>query len=455
MIVLNPAALVLIAEFPLFLLLLWYLEGGIYFKPIAVYIIIIGLAVVIMGKTRFTDDGPADDAPLSKPLDSFPTLEELVKRTASVCGRTAPRRVSLSLSPTPWRRFGVDLHRRQYHAVALPVPLSCMEIWSVSEFEAHIARTLVFRAGTSWPAAIIERAIQRLTTEQHQRRVLGGAHWTVQARAGLLQRYVDALNEWGFLADVKADVNVGRLLGSGTVMAFTYKTALAQVLAPAFIASIIEPALERHALLPVAESYAAYAAAIDPYWSATVNQKLKDIDRSPGSNSDSLIARLAVLSTLPAGFTLQDPRPATTLFSEFDAVAREVAANEFGLERVKLAVDADVGDSVRLSVIPQMRDEVARNYVLLEEKTPDDIPELLAAKEQLAGKRIPYLLGAFLALSLIDENWDVHYEIGAGIQLCLGKRLVQPFTLVEQLDTKVISEADFANALSSTPGSSG
>jgi hypothetical protein len=452
LIVLNPAALVLIAEFPLFLLLLWYLEGGIYFKPIAVYIIIIGLAVVIMGKTRFTDDGPADDAPLSKPLDSFPTLEELVKRTASVCGRTAPRRVSLSLSPTPWRRFGVDLHRRQYHAVALPVPLSCMEIWSVSEFEAHIARTLVFRAGTSWPAAIIERAIQRLTTEQHQRRVLGGAHWTVQARAGLLQRYVDALNEWGFLADVKADVNVGRLLGSGTVMAFTYKTALAQV-------------------LPVAESYAAYAAAIDPYWSATVNQKLKDIDRSPGSNSDSLIARLAVLSTLPAGFTLQDPRPATTLFSEFDAVAREVAANEFGLERVKLAVDADVGDSVRLSVIPQMRDEVARNYVLLEEKTPDDIPELLAAKEQLAGnyrtdpkfllahvqwvQRIPYLLGAFLALSLIDENWDVHYEIGAGIQLCLGKRLVQPFTLVEQLDTKVISEADFANALSSTPGSSG
>lgn len=258
----------------------------------------------------------------------------------------------------------------------------------------------------------------------------------MQARAGLLQRYVDALNEWGFLADVKADVNVGRLLGSGTVMAFTYKTALAQV-------------------LPVAESYAAYAAAIDPYWSATVNQKLKDIDRSPGSNSDSLIARLAVLSTLPAGFTLQDPRPATTLFSEFDAVAREVAANEFGLERVKLAVDADVGDSVRLSVIPQMRDEVARNYVLLEEKTPDDIPELLAAKEQLAGKRIPYLLGAFLALSLIDENWDVHYEIGAGIQLCLGKRLVQPFTLVEQLDTKVIPEADFANALSSTPGSSG
>jgi hypothetical protein len=36
---LNPAALVLIAEFPLFLILLWVLEGGIYFAPMGIYIL--------------------------------------------------------------------------------------------------------------------------------------------------------------------------------------------------------------------------------------------------------------------------------------------------------------------------------------------------------------------------------------------------------------------------------
>ena len=38
---LNPAALILILEFPLFLALLWVLEGGIYFKPIGVYILVL------------------------------------------------------------------------------------------------------------------------------------------------------------------------------------------------------------------------------------------------------------------------------------------------------------------------------------------------------------------------------------------------------------------------------
>jgi hypothetical protein len=469
LIILNPAALILIAEFPLFLLLLWSLEGGIYFKPIAVYMMIV-LTIVIIGKKRFGEDGPANDVPVSKPLDSYPALQELVKRTASVCGRPSPRRVSMSLSQTPWHRFGVDLRRFQYDAEALPVPLSCMEIWSVSELEVHIARTLDSHGDASWPPAIIEAAIQRLTTEQHQKRLLGAAHWTVHARARLLQGYIDALNEWRFLVDMKADVNVARLLGVGTVMAFTYKTALAQALAPAFIASVIEPAIDKHALLPIAESYAAYAEAVDPHWRDAVNQKLKEMDRSPSSNSSSLFARLTVLSSLPPGFTLQDPRPAITLFSEFNAVAREVAANEFGSERVKSAVDADVGSSVRLSVIPQMRDEVGRNYALLEGKTPFDIPELLAAKERLAAsyrtdpklllahvqrvQRIPYLLGAFLALSLIDENWDIHYEIVAGIQLRLGERWIQPFTLVEQLDDKTISDADFAIALNSPSGPS-
>jgi len=458
--ILNPAVHLLVIEFPMFLLLLWFVEG-IYLIPIAVYILIL-LACVIIRNVQLTPGNPPADAPLSKPLDLYPELRERAKAIASRWRKSAPRSVSMSLSPTPWHPFGVNLHRSQYFSKALTAPISCLDTWSITEFEAHIARTLVFHRGPAWLVTRIESAIERLAAEQLQQRRRKVSDWIVRARARALQRYTNTFTAWRVLVEMEADLKVASVLGSGTLMSLTYKTALAHVVTPAFINSVIEPAIDQHALLPIADSYAAYASAVDPHWRDAVDKALKEIHRS-SRPKNSLVARLAVLSTLPAGATMVDPRPAKTLFPDFKTLEREVAANEFGAQRIESAADVDAENSLRLTVIPQLRDEVARNSALFEGKTRFDIPQLLIGKASLAEiykpnpkfllahvqreQRIPYLLGAFLALNMIDEHWDVHYEINHGIELRLGQRLVQPFTLVKQLDAKTISATDFAAAV--------
>lgn len=58
---LNPLALVLILEFPLFFMPLWVLEGGIYFTPIGIYMLLL-LAAVIIRKRQIGPDRPVRPA---------------------------------------------------------------------------------------------------------------------------------------------------------------------------------------------------------------------------------------------------------------------------------------------------------------------------------------------------------------------------------------------------------
>ncbi len=257
---LNPAALLLIVEFPQFLVLLWIVERGVYFKPIAFYIIILLVAVIIR-IIQLGSDSPSTDPPLSKPLASYPALNELAKGVASRCRKPAPRHVWMSLSPAPWQRFGVDLRRSQYLRGGLPLPIACLGMWSFLELEAHIARTIVYHRGPSWLLTIIEGAIERHRWEQYQAQFRKTSDLIVRARGRVLQRYVRLSTWWRFLVDLEADLKVARVAGPGTVISLAYKTELAQRLVPAFIASVIEPAVERHALLPIADSYAMYASA--------------------------------------------------------------------------------------------------------------------------------------------------------------------------------------------------
>jgi len=354
------------------------------------------------------------------------------------------------------------MHRPQYIGRGISLPISCLEIWSISELEAHFARALLSRPSPTWLLTIVERAIERLGAEQYQAEISKRRHWLLRSRGQALRRYIDTLNGWRFLVDLEADLKAARLVGPDSVMSLAYKTELAHALVSEFINAVIEPALDKHTLLPIANSYAAYAYAVDPHWREAVDAALKEANRSPVPNSP-IVARLAFLSTLPARVAVQDPRPATSLFPNFKVIEREVAAYEFGTERIESAEDVDVANSVRTSVIPRLRDEIDRNRGLLGGKTRFEIPALLCVKAKLAvdyrpdpkfllapiqrEHQIPYLLGAFLALSLIDEHWDVAYEIGEGVQLRLGARQVQPFRLVEQLDASEISDVEFADAV--------
>ena len=140
---LNPAAIVLLLEFPLFLVLLWVLEGGIYFTPIGIYMLVL-LAAVIIRKRQLGPDKPASDPPLQKPLNADPALADFVKRVASRFKKSAPPYSFMSLSPIPWHRFGVDLRSCRRLGRGLPLPTTYLEILSISELEATPAGQVTF-----------------------------------------------------------------------------------------------------------------------------------------------------------------------------------------------------------------------------------------------------------------------------------------------------------------------
>jgi hypothetical protein len=459
---LNPAALVLIAEFPLFLILLWILEGGIYFAPMGIYILVL-LAVVIIRKKQLGPDRPHSDLPLQRPLSADLALHDLVKRVASRLRKASPQYSFISLSPTPWHRFGVDLRSFPRPDRRLPLPITYLGILSISELEAYIARTLVSHRGPPWLFTAVELATGRLGAEQYQAQLRTATHWMVRAQRRALEKYVDLVSAWRLLVDLDADLRVARMLGADVVISLAYKTELANLLASPFIPEVVEPALDKQALLPIAESYAAYASTVDPHWRDAVSGSLKHAESSSGTGSSSVVARLALLSNLPRSIAVQDPRPAISAFTDFEQLEREVAINEFGRQRLETAVKVDSSNWARLALIPLLRDEVDRNGDILHAKTRFDIPELLRNKTELAAnyitnrkfllsqiqkqERVPYLLGAFLALDLIDEQWVVSYEMAAGIQLRSSDRQLRPFTLVEQLDAKVITDAEFLDAV--------
>jgi hypothetical protein len=460
LILLNSVAMVLITQFPWFLFLMWMLEGRIYFKPVAFYVLAVVIAVTIR-KAQLGSEKVPTDIPLTKPLSSNPSLQEFTTRATARLGKRVAKHVHFALSPVPWSPFGADLDHAQANAPGLPLPVTLLETWSLSELEAYVARTAVAHHGPRWLISNIEGAIKRLASEQYQTQV--ATRGMSDVRSMLLRKYADTLRGLRLFEDVEADFRVARIWGPELVMSLIYKTELARAFVPAFITSVLEPAIDRHVLLPVAGSYSLYASAGDPHWRSAVTAALRENERNPGSGASSLIARLAILSAMPQGTVFQDPRSAVVLFRDLKTLEREVAANEFGRERTDSASDMEGADSVRLSILPHLRDEVERNIAMLAGKTRFDIPSLLRDKTTLAAayrpdpkfllahtqrvERIPYLLGAFLALDLMNEEWEVSFEFGEGIELRSGSRKIQPFTVVEQLDKSTISDEEFTDAV--------
>lgn len=455
---LNPMVILLLIYFPSYLWLLARLDEGIYLKPIGFYAFIL-FGAAAAKKIYDGPDEPVPDQPVLDPIGAYPDLQQMVERVARSFHCSSPKQVSIALSPVSWRAFGVDISLFRWRNVGLPLPLGCFGTWSVSELEAFVARVLMHRRGPGWLFKTVLWAIHRLDAEQYQHQVQNVTHWLARARGKALDRYLSALDEWRFLSDLEADLAASRYISPDVLMSLAYKTAMAESLLPMFLTTVVEPALKQRALLCVADAYAAYALAVDPHWLDEIVKALQDLDRDSSSDSGPLIKRLAVLSTLPKVFTLQDPRPATSLLRDYRAAELRAAANELGSDLVESAAKIDMADSVRLAIIPLLKDEVDRNILLLEGKTRFDIPDLLRRKAELAAdyraddrflfapvqkeSMIPLLLGSFLALALIEEKWEASFELHEGIRLGLAGRCVQPFTLVGQLESGAITEAEF------------
>ena len=462
LIFLNPAIIFLIAYFPAYLLLLSRFEGGTYVKPVGIFFLIL-LVAVIVRKIQLGSDIPAADLPVSKPLSNYPALQEIVRTVAAQLNCPPPKLLRLGLSPVPWQRLGVDLERPGRRGRAVPIPLCCLPVWSILDFQAHIARNILLRRGPAWLMKLIESAIDRLAAEQYQAHLTGNSHWLVRAQGKALQRYVDALGAWRFLVDLEADLKAARFVGVEAVMSSIYKTEIAKLWVPVCLSSLIEPAIDKRALLPIAESCAFYISAADPNCKDVVNRALKEIEQSPESGASPFVVRLAALSAMPMEVGAQDPRTASSLFADFRTLEREVAANEIGSRKIEQAKDVDADRAVDLVVMPQIKDEISRSFELLFGRDRFDIPALLRDKANLAAhyrpdyyhalppaerqERIPYLLRAFLALELIQDQWVLSYKVSDGIHLCLGERKIQPFSLVDELDSDLISDKEFLAAI--------
>jgi hypothetical protein len=277
-------------------------------------------------------------------------------------------------------------------------------------------------------------------------------------------RIREAVDNLRFLVDLEADLRTTRTVSAATVISLAYKTELSRLISPQFVSSVLLPSLDHATLLPIAESYAAFVSPIEPTWSQTIHDELRNLELSPPGNVGALAARIAVLSALPNQPIAMDPRPAAVLFQNLEAVEREAAENEFGHARISGAMLIRADEYFNRSLLPEIMAEVTRNSALLEGRTKSDIPELLNARVSLAERyrsnsnflladvqreeMISYLLGAFLTVQLINEGWRASHSHDEGIRLTSGNgRDVSPFNVVAQLASGDLSAADFISAI--------
>lgn len=457
---LSPLPAILIINLPIYLVLVWMLYGSIQTGPLLVYLI--AFVAAILGPRLFSGPGaPQPDPPLFRPLVEDPALTAWTASLAARIHRAAPARSALTLAPVPWQEFGADLTQTRRDKTLLPLPVACLALWSLPELEAHLARHLLARPGPAWLHNAVDRAILCHTAEHLQ--TANNDRPITRIRAILLGAYLDTRNVWRYLTDLQSDLRAARLLGPAPITSLAYKAELATALVPAFLTTEILPALDQHALLPIAESYAAYASTVDPFWQDSVDEALARITRDPGQPTSALVARLAALQAIPAAVAMHDPRPVTDLFADFPALEQAVAANELSAERIHAATPIPLADAARLAILPRLQGELNRNRHIVDGQTRFDIPSLLHRKAEFAAAykppanllldavqrqgQIGWLLAAFLTLDLITQQWEISYQPPGGIQLRQGPRELQPFVLVEQLSSGEVTEAEFLEAI--------
>lgn len=214
--VLNPAMIFALAYLPGYLLFLWFIDGGRNFGPAVVFVLLLAAAWGVR-KAWSGSDVVRPDLPLLKALGDFPALEQLTAQVAGKVRRKPPREVQVALSPAPWQSHGVDLRASDYHKRGLALPLTCLGIWSVSELEAHIARSLVMRR-SRWLLPTVGRAMERLNSEQYQVEASGRANRFTRARRRALNRYGETVALWRFLVDLEADLRVVAVTGTDALL---------------------------------------------------------------------------------------------------------------------------------------------------------------------------------------------------------------------------------------------
>jgi hypothetical protein len=264
---------------------------------------------------------------------------------------------------------------------------------------------------------------------------------------------------------MEADSRVAAIYGASAVADWIQKSVLAELTVPDCLRGVVEPAIARGQLLPIADTCKAWHRGVEPQWVEALRAQMTEAERvsaGDGGPMSTVLVRLGVLQGHGNSRDLYDPRSALSVVEEVSALEEAVVRNE--VESVPPHLQrTDIQALGILVLIPQMQEEVVRNSLILDGRSISDIPGFVGDMRNLAvsyredsryllapSQRetvIPYLLTAFLAVELARRGWEVGYTVEEGLSLNQGDLRVNPDSVVQKLAAGEMSREEFLAAI--------
>lgn len=168
---------------------------------------------------------------------------------------------------------------------------------------------------------------------------------------------------------------------------------------------------------------------------------------SPYDTHPAMADRIAALQHCPETAQQANDQPAITLLEDIAALEKQILACMAGPEVVAKLKDADWGRLGETMYLPYWRKMVAEGSQSLAGVTPEAVPQFLwkqrfGANEE-AEARGRALVGMALALAGVRAGGALDVTIGRPVVVTCNGVALEPFSVVDRLAKKELSEADW------------
>jgi Zn-dependent protease with chaperone function len=385
-----------------------------------------------------------------------PRLFERLRKLAVAVGQDMPVEVYLSPEMNAWvaQRGGImGFGSRRVMGLGLPL----LEIVSVPEFEAILAHEFGhYHAGDTRLGPWVYK------TRGGIGRAIGNLGKVGQIRVGFLSiaavilqkpfiwygnfflRITHAISRAQELsADRLAATTVGAQALVGGLRALHRNSGAYDY----YLNAEIAPALRKGFLPPLLDGFSQFLhlERIAAATSQQLEKALTEPTKNPYDTHPPLAQRLAALEGMPAGKTVDDGSPASTLLDHVGGLEAQLASKWIPSgTALKPLPWKETGVSVYL---PQWQATCKDNSAPLGDLTLNKLPDTVAALPEFARKTAAWtpsassdalaayalsLLGAAFCCALYRDGWEIDNQPGT-LMLKIGDMAIDPFDLVNRM----------------------
>jgi len=422
----------------------WTYGGRLHVQLGAGCVVLAGMILwlIVPRVDRFAAPGPRLEA------SRHPQLFAELSRIAQTVGQAMPAEVYLTAEANAWvsQRGGVmGLGSRRVMGLGLPL----LQLLTVSQLRAVLAHEFGHYHGGD--TKLGPWIYQTRYTIARTIRGVGERSWLQGIFVWYWNIFMQATRSISRQQEFTADKLAAQKVGSQPLVTALRSIHGADDAFAHFWRTEMAPALKAGFCPPVAAGFACFmqAAPITETLARNLEQEIEKSEANPYDTHPPLRDRIAAVQNFPPGREAVEDPPAISLLSGVLDLERQLLAKLVGEEHLRglrRVSWAEVGTQMYQPLWVSLAREHARALAGL---TPQSFPELAGELEGF-GRRLAKanggtlsvdeaidftaaVVGAALAVSLINQGWMVQAAPGDTISLRRGEEVLEPFDVLHRL----------------------